>query len=32
MREILQTINKQSLGLASSVVYYNLHLIISNPH
>jgi hypothetical protein len=32
MREILQTINRQSLGLASSVAYYNLHLIISNPH
>ncbi|XP_059431498.1 uncharacterized protein LOC132165000 [Corylus avellana] len=32
MREILQTINRQSLGLASSVAFYNLHLIISNPH
>jgi hypothetical protein len=32
MKEILQTINKQSLGLASSVAFYNLHLIISNPH
>jgi hypothetical protein len=31
MREILQTINRQSLGLASSVAYYNLHQIISNP-
>jgi hypothetical protein len=31
MREILQTINRQSLGLASFVAYYNLHQIISNP-
>ena len=32
MREILQTINRQSLGLTSFVAYYNLHQIISNPH
>jgi hypothetical protein len=31
MKEILQTINRQSLGLASSVAYYNLHQNISNP-
>jgi hypothetical protein len=27
MKEILETINKQSLGLASSVAFYNLHLL-----
>jgi hypothetical protein len=32
MKEILQIINRQSLGLASFVAFYNLHLIISNPH
>jgi hypothetical protein len=32
MKEILQTINKQSLGLTSSIAFYNLDLIISNSH
>jgi hypothetical protein len=31
MKKILQTINRQSFGLASFVAFYNLHLIISNP-
>ena len=32
MKKILQTNTRQSLGSASFMAFYNLHLIISNPH
>jgi hypothetical protein len=30
MRQILQTINRQVLGLASTIAFYNLHLLLQN--
>jgi hypothetical protein len=31
MRQILQTINRQVLSLASTIAFYNIHLLLQNP-
>jgi hypothetical protein len=32
LRQIIHTINKQVVGLQSTIDFYNLHLLLQNPH
>jgi hypothetical protein len=31
LQKILQTINRQVMGLASTIGFYNIHLLLHNP-